>query len=104
MRVLITGGAGFIGSHVADRLLARGDTVLVIDNYATGRRDNLNASRAGLMIVEGDIGERDAVEAAFEAARPDVVLHAAAAYKDPDDWFADARTNAVGTGNVVKAA
>ncbi|MDA0991776.1 MAG: GDP-mannose 4,6-dehydratase, partial [Verrucomicrobia bacterium] len=41
MKVLITGGAGFVGSHLADRLLARGDEVLVIDNYATGRRDNL---------------------------------------------------------------
>ncbi|HJZ91113.1 MAG TPA: GDP-mannose 4,6-dehydratase, partial [Gemmataceae bacterium] len=41
MKVLITGGAGFIGSHLADRLLARGDKVTVIDNYSTGRRDNL---------------------------------------------------------------
>ena len=42
MRVLITGGAGFIGSHLTDRLLAAGDQVCVIDNYATGRRDNLS--------------------------------------------------------------
>src|SRR5678815_4930204 len=42
MKVLITGGAGFVGSHLADRLLDRGDQVLVIDNYATGRRDNLS--------------------------------------------------------------
>jgi UDP-glucose 4-epimerase len=41
MKVLITGGAGFVGSHTVDRLLARGDKVLVIDNFATGRRDNL---------------------------------------------------------------
>ena len=41
MKILITGGAGFIGSHLADRLLAEGHEVLVIDNYATGRRDNL---------------------------------------------------------------
>ena len=41
MRVLITGGAGFIGSHLADRLLARGDEVLAIDNFATARHDNL---------------------------------------------------------------
>ena len=43
MKALITGGAGFIGSHLADRLLDRGDDVLVIDNYSTGRRDNLKA-------------------------------------------------------------
>ncbi|MCA9790105.1 MAG: NAD-dependent epimerase/dehydratase family protein, partial [Cyanobacteria bacterium HKST-UBA05] len=41
MRVFITGGSGFIGSHIADRLIARGDEVMVIDNYETGRRDNL---------------------------------------------------------------
>ena len=41
MKVLVTGGAGFVGSHLVDRLLARKDRVLVIDNYATGRRDNL---------------------------------------------------------------
>ena len=40
MKVLITGGAGFIGSHLADRLIAQGHDVCVIDNYATGRRDN----------------------------------------------------------------
>ena len=58
MRVLITGGAGFVGSHLADRLLARGDAVLVIDNYATGRRDNLPESAPGLQVIEGDIAER----------------------------------------------
>ena len=51
MRVLITGGAGFIGSHLADRLLARGDEVLVIDNFATGRRDNLDRAPSLDLIV-----------------------------------------------------
>ena len=56
MKVLITGGAGFIGSALADQLLGRGDEVLVIDNYATGRRDNL-VPRDGLTVVEGSIDE-----------------------------------------------
>lgn len=56
MKVLITGGAGFIGSHLTDRLLARGDEVLAIDNYATGRRDNLTP-HPNLKIVEGSIAE-----------------------------------------------
>jgi UDP-glucose 4-epimerase len=103
VKVLITGGAGFIGSHLADRLLDEDHEVLVIDNYATGRRDNLT-DRDGLEIVEDTIEDADAVMEAFEAFRPDFVVHAAAAYKDPEAWGADVTTNALGTVNVVKAA
>jgi len=103
MKVLITGGAGFIGSHVADRLLGRGDRVLVVDNYATGRRDNL-AAHPGLRIVEGTIADSDVVERCFEEFGPEVVVHAAASYKDPENWAEDSRTNVVGTANVVRAA
>lgn len=103
MRVLITGGAGFIGSHLADRLLQRGDEVTVIDNYATGRRDNLRPHRA-LQVVEGSIADRAALADAFGRGRPEYVVHAAASYKDPQNWEEDARTNAEGTAAVVKAA
>jgi UDP-glucose 4-epimerase len=103
MRVLITGGAGFIGSHVADRLLGRGDRVLVVDNYATGRRDNLVA-HPGLRIVEGTIADTGVVDRCFEELEPEVVVHAAASYKDPEDWAEDSRTNVVGTANVARAA
>ena len=102
MRVLITGGAGFIGSHLADRLLGRGEDVVVIDNYATGRHDNLTP-HPQLLVVEGSIADEDVVAEAFSAGAPDVVVHAAAAYKDPDDWEEDSRTNVLGTANVVKA-
>jgi UDP-glucose 4-epimerase len=103
MRILITGGAGFIGSHLADRLLERGDDVIVIDNFATGRRDNLEP-RPKLQLIEGTIADAALVKDAFERGRPDVVVHAAAAYKDPTDWVEDARTNVVGTANVVRAS
>jgi UDP-glucose 4-epimerase len=103
VKVLITGGAGFIGSHLADRLLDEDHEVLVIDNYATGRRDNLT-ERDGLTIVEDTIEDPDVVLEAFEGFRPDFVVHAAAAYKDPEAWGADVLTNALGTVNVVKAA
>jgi UDP-glucose 4-epimerase len=103
VKVLITGGAGFIGSHLADRLLDEGHEVLVIDNYATGRRDNLT-ERDGLTIVEDTIEDPDVVLEAFESFRPAFVVHAAAAYKDPEAWGADVLTNALGTVNVVKAA
>lgn len=103
MRILITGGSGFIGSHLADRLLDRGDEVCAIDNYATGRPDNL-APRKGLRVVEGDIADKATVDAAFESFVPDVVVHAAASYKDPNDWASDARVNVLGTALVVRAA
>jgi UDP-glucose 4-epimerase len=103
MNVLITGGAGFIGSHLADRLLDRGDEVVVIDNFATARRDNLR-EQPGLTVLDASIVDREAVDRAFSLAQPDVVAHAAAAYKDPEDWSEDAATNAAGTANVVRAA
>jgi UDP-glucose 4-epimerase len=103
VKVLITGGAGFIGSHLADRLLDEGHEVLVIDNYATGRRDNLT-ERDGLEIVAETIEDAEAVNDAFERFQPGFVVHAAAAYKDPEAWDADVMTNALGTVNVVKAA
>lgn len=103
MKVLITGGGGFIGSHLADRLLADGHVVLVIDNFATGRRDNLTATD-GLTIVEATIADADAVSATFASFAPDCVVHAAASYKDPNDWAEDVRTNGLGSVNVVKAA
>lgn len=104
MRVLVTGGAGFIGSHLVDRLLARSDEVLVIDNYATGRRDNLPKTAGGLTVVEGDVADAGLVTETFGQFRPDAVVHAAASYKDPDDWTTDAATNVVGTANVVQAS
>jgi len=103
MKVLITGGAGFIGSTLADRLLGRGEEVLVVDNYATGRRDNL-APRDRLTVVDGDIAEPGLMAKLAGDFRPDVVAHAAASYKNPDDWEGDARTNAVGTAAVARAA
>ncbi len=104
MKILVTGGAGFVGSHLTDLLLARGDEVLVIDNYATGRRDNLPASAAGLTVVEGDIADGGLVDRAFGEFGPEVVVHAAASYKDPQDWARDALTNVVGSANVTRAS
>ena len=101
--VLITGGAGFIGSHLAERLLGRGDRVLVLDNYATARRDSLPSHR-DLRVVEGSIADPDLVEQLWADFRPQVVVHAAASYKDPANWADDVRTNAMGTALVVQAS
>jgi UDP-glucose 4-epimerase len=102
MKVFITGGAGFIGSHLADQLLARNDSVLVIDNFATGRRDNLTA-HANLEVVAGTIAEQQLVAQLMTDFQPDVVVHAAAAYKNPDNWQEDVLTNSLGTVNVVRS-
>ena len=103
MKVLVTGGAGFIGSHLVDRLLTRNDRVLVIDNYTTGRRDTLRP-HPNLTVVEGSITDRDLVDRVFGDFAPERVVHAAASYKDPDNWAEDSRTNVVGTANVVQAS
>ena len=101
MRVLITGGAGFIGSNLSDRLLAEGNEVLVIDNYSTGRRDNLKA-HPKLIIVEGTISDEELVAKIFDDFHPDQVVHAAASYKDPDNWAEDIRTNVLGSAIITK--
>jgi UDP-glucose 4-epimerase len=102
MKVFITGGAGFIGSHLADRLLARGDQVLAIDNFETGRRDNLTPQQ-GLEFVEGTITDAPLMKRLVGDFKPAVVVHAAASYNDPENWRGDAEVNAVGTAVVAQA-
>ena len=103
MKVLITGGAGFIGSHLADHLLARDNEVLIIDNYATARRDNLNPYD-NLTVIEDDIANQKLVNDIFDAFEPEIVVHAAASYKDPNNWTEDVKTNTLGTVHVVEAS
>ncbi|HHT9155181.1 MAG TPA: SDR family oxidoreductase [Candidatus Tripitaka sp. YC43] len=78
MRCLVTGGAGFIGSHLVDRLLGGGHEVVVLDNFSTGRRQNLlqQGSRPGLTIHEGDVALLKAIQPLFEGV--DWVFHLAA--------------------------
>jgi len=103
MKSLITGGLGQIGSHIAEMMLERGDEVLVIDNLATGRREHL-AEHPRLRTVIDTIADRASVERLFDEFAPDVVVHTAASYKDPNDWYNDALTNCVGGANIVDAA
>mgnify|MGYP000900726105 CR=1 FL=1 len=103
MKVLITGGCGQIGSHVAELLLERGDNVLVMDNLATGRREHL-ADHSRLEVVIDTIVDKGLVDSIVASFRPDVIIHAAASYKDPNDWYNDTLTNCVGGANMVKAA
>lgn len=103
MKVFVTGGCGQVGSHVVEMMLERGDTVLAIDNLATGRREHLQ-SHPGLTVVEGSIAEKSTVDRLVGDFKPDVLVHTAASYKDPDDWYSDTMTNAVGGANLIRAA
>jgi len=102
-KIFITGGAGFIGSSLADRLLARGDQILVLDNYSTARKDNLLPHK-NLQIIEGSITDQLLVNQLIQEFQPSVVVHAAASYKNPNNWEEDCKTNALGTAIVIQAS
>ncbi len=103
MRVLVTGGAGFIGSHVVERLLAAGDEVAVLDNLSTGRRENVPR---GVRFYETDVRDRAGTLEALAEFRPDAVNHQAAqasvvvSVRDPR---LDADVNLIGGLNLLDA-
>src|SRR5689334_9618480 len=102
-RVVVTGGAGFVGSHVAEAFVARGDEVLVVDDLSTGSRENV-PGRAGF--EEVDIVQRDALEDAIGTSA-DLVCHLAAQASvtaSVEDPLRDCMSNVVGTLNVCEAA
>lgn len=103
MKILITGGLGQIGSHIAEMMLDRGDQVLVIDNLATGRKEHL-ADHENLKVIIGSIADSKLINQLFEDFKPDAVVHTAASYKDPNDWYNDSLTNCVGGSNVIQAS
>lgn len=102
MRILLTGGAGCLGSNLVDEYLPQGHEILVVDNFATGSREAL-PSHSGFEVVEGTVADRDLVDAVFARFAPTHVIHSAASYKNPDDWHEDVATNVSGTINVVEA-
>ena len=103
MKVFVTGAAGQVGSHVVDEAIMRGDNVCGIDNFATGRPVHV-AKSSNYTFVEGSIADSALVNRLITEFRPDVVVHTAAAYKDPDDWITDVETNIRGMVNLVDAA
>jgi UDP-glucose 4-epimerase len=107
--VLVTGGAGFVGSHLCDRLLAEGHSVVAVDDLATGREVNLADAfehREAFTFTEMDVRTQGLLEV-FTRHRPDVVMHLAAqagvrpSLEDPDH---DASVNVMGTLNVLSCA
>jgi UDP-glucose 4-epimerase len=104
VRAIVTGGAGFIGSHVVDALVARGDDVLVVDNLSTGRRENVHADAR---FVLADLRDSEATGAAFAEARPEVCFHLAAQADvrvSVEEPVFDFDVNAGGTLRILQAA
>jgi nucleoside-diphosphate-sugar epimerase len=105
MQVLVTGGAGFIGSHLAAHLLRRGLSVRILDNFATGRRSNLQALSDDAEVIEGDIQSYERVNRAVSGC--DAIFHLAALPSVPrsiQDPLTTNATNVIGTLNVLLTA
>jgi UDP-glucose 4-epimerase len=104
MRTLVTGGAGFIGSHVVDALLDDGHEVAVVDDLSSGRRENL---RPGVVLHEADVVDAAAMQALIESEQPDAVVHLAAQIgvrRSVEDPAHDVMVNVAGTATVLEAA
>jgi UDP-glucose 4-epimerase len=108
VKSLVTGGAGFIGSHLVDALAARGDQVLAVDDFSSGKRENLAAAlEAGVQVTELDVSDAEAMFGAIGDFRPESVFHLAAQIdvrRSMADPGFDARLNVVGTVNALEAA
>jgi nucleoside-diphosphate-sugar epimerase len=105
MKYLVTGGAGFIGSNIVEALVRRGDSVVVLDNFSTGKRENLQAVADQVTVVEGSITDLPTVRRAVEGC--DFVFHQAAlasVQRSVDDPLTSNETNVKGTLNVLVGA
>jgi UDP-glucose 4-epimerase len=108
MECVVTGGAGFIGSNLADALAARGDRVTVIDNLSTGKRSNLESAIAnGVSLRVADVRDADAIMEIFAEVQPELVFHLAAQIDvrySVEHPAGDATANVLGTIGVLEAA
>lgn len=103
-KILITGGAGFIGSHLADALLARGQAVRVLDNLSTGKASNVQLDHPAVELIEADVADYAQVLQAMQGCSAVVHLAAVASVQaSVDDPVATHQSNFIGTLNVCEA-
>ncbi len=103
MKALVTGGAGFIGSHIQDRLIEQGHEVAILDNLRSGKQENLNPQAK---FFKADITDKATVEKVFQEFKPEIVFHLAAQNEVPFSMkhhFEDEQMNIVGTMNILEA-
>lgn len=108
MKILITGGAGFIGSHIVDAFVQRGDEVFILDNLSTGQRENIShhEQNTSVHFFEADICDTVRVQEIFTEVHPDAVFHLAAqvnvrhSIQDPHNC---AQINVLGTLSILAA-
>jgi UDP-glucose 4-epimerase len=104
MRVLITGGAGMVGSHIAELLEARGDEVVIVDNYATGRPEHLINIRTQYKIEESIANESFCNLLSSKFSNIDAIVHTAASFANGNDWTDHINTNVLGTALMTRLA
>lgn len=103
MKVLVTGGAGFIGSHIVDQLVQENHKVVIVDNFSTGKRENVNQ---GAKVYRCDITNEKALDEVFKTEKPEIVMHHAAQINVQNSLTnpnLDAKVNIVGTVNVLQS-
>lgn len=102
MKILVTGGAGFIGSHIVNKLIEDNNEVIIIDNLSTGKKENLNSKAK---FYQADIKNYEEIEKVFEQENPEYICHQAAHASVPEsvkDPISDAENNILGSINIIR--
>ena len=96
MKIIVTGGNGQIGSHVIELLIKENvDQIINIDNFITGKKYHL-LDHEKLTKINGSIDDSILINKTFEKFKPNIIIHTAASYNEPENWVRDVKTNGIG--------